>query len=109
MDARQQAVPLCMQEASVSHYRAFISTAACLARLQEETQNVGNHVDAMLQAIPSLAAACDTFSRDARGLLERKAANKQLRSELLHLESLIGVHRPTAGAEDGLCILCNLV
>ena len=78
-----------MQEASVSHYRAFISTAACLARLQEQTQSVGDHVDAMLQAIPSLAAACDTFSRDARGLLERKDANKQLRSELLHLLSLV--------------------
>ena len=82
---QKAAVPLFMQDASVSHYRAFISTAACLARLQEETQNVGDHVDAMLQALPSLAAACDTFSRDARGLLERKAANKQLRSKPLHL------------------------
>ena len=85
MEVRHMAVPLFMQEASVSHYRAFISTAACLARLQEDTQTVGNHIDAMLQALPSLAAACDTFSRDAQGLLERKAANKQLRSELLHL------------------------
>lgn len=72
---------LSMQEATKTHYRAFIAAAEGLETTCAELKSVSCHLDALAVDLPALTSACDTFTQSAAQFASKRAENKQLLSK----------------------------
>ncbi|KAK9918366.1 hypothetical protein WJX75_003530 [Coccomyxa subellipsoidea] len=66
------------QEATKTHYRAFIAAAEGLETTRAELESVSCHLDALAVDLPALTSACDTFTQSAAQFASKRAENKQL-------------------------------
>ncbi len=77
--AEEQAhVERSIQANAVSHYRAFIASADCVQSVQQQLAAACGRLDALLDDLPQLVAACERFSRDAASVMDAHGQNKQL-------------------------------
>ncbi|KXZ47031.1 hypothetical protein GPECTOR_38g268 [Gonium pectorale] len=77
-----------LQTTAVSQYTAFLDAANCLTSISNELSAVCENLDALLQATPELASACEAFSSNSAAVQEQYANNKQLalsQSQLMEL------------------------
>ncbi len=79
--ARAKTLSCTMQEASVTHYRAFIEVAKGLGTTQEDLQHADSQLDALLADLPALSAACEQFAKSTAAFTGRRAESKQLLSK----------------------------
>jgi hypothetical protein len=70
-----------LQASALAHYRAFIDGAECLGAVRGALAEALARLEAMQRALPKLSATCESFSKDAAGVLAQRAANKQLLGE----------------------------
>lgn len=70
-----------LQEATKTHYRAFIAAAEGLETTRAELDGVSCHLDALAADLPALSSACDTFTQSAAQFAAKRSENKQLLSE----------------------------
>ena len=70
-----------LQEATVTHYRAFIDMAEGLETTRAELDRVSQHLDGLLGGLPALSEACEAFTAGAAQFSAGRAQNKQLLSE----------------------------
>ena len=75
-----QGPPLLVQEASVTHYRAFIEVAKGLGTTQEDLQHADSQLDALLANLHTLSASCEQFAKSTAAYTARRAESKQLLS-----------------------------
>ncbi|BDA46656.1 Conserved oligomeric Golgi complex subunit 8 [Coccomyxa sp. Obi] len=66
------------QEATKTHYRAFIAAAEGLETTLAELEGVSCHLDALAADLPALSSACDTFTQSAAQFAAKRSENKQL-------------------------------
>ncbi|KAK9811427.1 hypothetical protein WJX72_003806 [[Myrmecia] bisecta] len=96
------------QESAVTHYRAFINTASCLKVIRDDMQGVAQHVDSLLEDMPSLSSVCDQFSQGASTFMAKRTQNKQLQSnhstllELLEVPQLMDTCVRNGNYDDAL-------
>ena len=79
--ADQEHIRRQVEDTTAERYRAFISTAQCLADLRAELASASGSLDALARDLPKLAAASDAFRRDAAAANARRADNRLLYSE----------------------------
>ena len=67
-----------MQELAVSQYRAFITAAECTATVRSQVASMREHLQALHQGLPALAAGCTHFGEAAERIAAARAQNRQL-------------------------------
>ncbi|PNH08164.1 Conserved oligomeric Golgi complex subunit 8 [Tetrabaena socialis] len=80
-----------LQTTAVSQYTAFLDAASCLTSISDELSAVCENLDALLQATPELASACEAFSSNSAAVQEQYANNKQLAGSQSTLMELLEV------------------
>ena len=70
-----------LQESAVTHYKGFIEVASCLKSLRQEVASMSNHLAELQDDFPALNDACDSFTKEAKQQLAKRAENKSLQSK----------------------------
>ncbi|GAB4821913.1 hypothetical protein N2152v2_008959 [Parachlorella kessleri] len=76
--ADQEHIRRQIEDTTVEKYRAFLTTAQCLADLRQQLQAATGSLDALVKDLPKLQAATEQFKQDAAAANAKRADNRLL-------------------------------
>jgi len=88
--ADQEHIRRQIEDTTVEKYRAFLTTAQCLADLRQQLQAATGSLDALVKDLPKLQAATEQFKQDAAAANAKRADNRLLYSEYNRTSGAVG-------------------